>query len=134
MYIVRDLNKLLTRRAIMTNYYQNEFVSKIVIADFFVRIRQWIKTTKIEKRTKTRFETHRRSNANDDIHVIFFNLFRRHIAIMKNFVNSIRIIVDTRFSWMRNAMNKWLKWIDFFRVCKHQIEKIIFWFRKKRRK
>ena len=84
----------------MTTHYQNEFVSKTVIADFFVRIRKWIKITKIAKRTKTRFETHRRSDANDDTYVIFFNLFRRHIAIMKNFVNSIRTIVDTRLTNM----------------------------------
>ena len=49
----------------------------------------------------------------------FLNLFRRHIAIMKNFVNSIRIIVDTRFFWLRNAIDNCLKWIDFFRVNCH---------------
>ena len=120
------------RRAIMTTYYQNELVSKTVIANFFARILKWIKITKTAKRTKTRFETHRRSNANDDIYVIFFNLFRRYIAMMKNFVNNIRAIVDTRSFRLRNAINNCLKWIDFFCVCKHKVKKIIFWFLWKR--
>ena len=118
----------------MTTHYQNAFVSKTVIADFFARIRQWIKITKTAMRIKTRFETHRRFNANNDIHVIFFNLFRRHITMIKNFVNNIRTIVNTRFSRLRNAIDNYLKWIDFFLVFENKVEEIIFWFRWKRRK
>lgn len=53
-----------------------------------------------------RFETHRRlETENDDVQIIFLNLFRDFCRIMKNLVDSIRAIVDSHPVRLCNAID-----------------------------
>ena len=74
---------------------------------------------------RVQFETHRRSNVDNDINVIFLNFFRQHISVMKNLIDNIRVIVNTLFLRLRNVINDYLKRIDFFCVCEKRVRKIV---------
>ena len=83
----------------MSVHYQGGPIPEAVSVQFKNRVRQWTKTTEAALRV------HRRPGAGGDTSVIFLGLFRQHVSVMENLVDSIRAIVGTLFLHLRNAIN-----------------------------